>query len=141
MTRSQATPQSSQMIWMEERIAELETLRQKDTERLSTLSSKVLELERQNTEMAAAIEAVRIDADECLDFDECTAMLVPLDTYHALVEPAADLLAKRDQWRDAALLREIQRVWGIPGYSIELQQIAELIESGEWAPYIKEMKS
>lgn len=33
-----------------------------------------------------AIKAVEIDSEEVLDFDEFTAMMVPMDTYHALIE-------------------------------------------------------
>jgi len=109
------------MIWMETRIAELE---------------------QQNLELLAAIEAVQIDAEECLDFDECTAMLVPIDTYHALIEPAADLLAKRDQRRDAALLRKLSETfrkkenWGIDPVHYLLRLASER-ESGEWKPELE----
>ena len=41
---------------------------------------------QQRDELLAAAEAIEIDAEECLDFDECTAMLVPIDTYHKLME-------------------------------------------------------
>ena len=33
----------------------------------------------------AAVE-VEFNSEECLDFDECTAMLVPIDTYHKLMD-------------------------------------------------------
>lgn len=33
-----------------------------------------------------AIKAVEIDSEEVLDFDEFIAMMVPMDTYHALIE-------------------------------------------------------
>lgn len=42
-------------------------------------------------ELLAAAEAIEIDAEECLDFDECTAMLVPIDTYHKLMEAIANV--------------------------------------------------
>lgn len=98
---------------------------------------RIAELEQQNLELLAAIEAVQIDAEECLDFDERTAMLVPIDTYHALIEPAADLLAKRDQRRDAALLRKLSETfrkkenWGIDPIHY-LLRLASECESGEW---------
>lgn len=33
----------------------------------------------------AAVE-VEFNSEECLDFDECMAMLVPIDTYHKLMD-------------------------------------------------------
>lgn len=100
----------------------------------------IAELEQQNLELAAAIEAVQIDAEECLDFDECTAMLIPIDTYHALVEPAADLLAKRDQKRDAALLRATRNAGPIFTTSLiatAVERLAAARESGEWNPELE----
>ena len=41
---------------------------------------------QQRDELLAAAEAIEIDAEECLDFDDCSAMLVPIDTYHKLME-------------------------------------------------------
>ena len=46
-------------------------------------------LKQQRDDLLAAIEAIEIDAEECLDFDEFTAMLVPIDTYHKLMEAIA----------------------------------------------------
>jgi hypothetical protein len=43
--------------------------------------------------------AVEIDSDECLDFDECTAMLVPLDSYNELIEA---ITALREALRNAS---------------------------------------
>lgn len=37
--------------------------------------------------MRQAIQALENDSEECLDFDECTAVLVPIDTFHALIDP------------------------------------------------------
>ena len=51
-------------------------------------------LEQQRDELLAAAEAIEIDAEECLDFDECTAMLVPIDTYHKLMEAIASVKEK-----------------------------------------------
>ena len=33
----------------------------------------------------AAVE-IEVASEECLDFDECTAMLVPIDSYHKLID-------------------------------------------------------
>ena len=43
----------------------------------------------QRDELLAAAEAIEINSEECLDFDECTAMLVPIDDYHKLIEAIA----------------------------------------------------
>ena len=43
-----------------------------------------------------AVDVVEIDSDECLDFDECLAMLVPMDAYHGLTEA----LAAAKQWKE-----------------------------------------
>ena len=51
-------------------------------------------LKQQRDELLAAAEAIEIDAEECLDFDECTAMLVPIDTYHKLMEAIASVKEK-----------------------------------------------
>ena len=40
-------------------------------------------------ELLAAAEAIEINAEECMDFDDCTAMLVPIDDYHKLMEAIA----------------------------------------------------
>lgn len=37
-------------------------------------------------ELATALDAMHTDAEECLDFDECTAMLVPMDNWNAVFE-------------------------------------------------------
>lgn len=37
-------------------------------------------------ELLAVIKVIEINAEECMDFDECTAMLVPIDDYHRLIE-------------------------------------------------------
>ena len=39
--------------------------------------------------LLAAAEAIEINAEECMDFDDCTAMLVPIDDYHKLMEAIA----------------------------------------------------
>lgn len=47
--------------------------------------------EKQRDELLAAAEAIEINAEECLDFDECTAMLVSIDDYHKLIEAVASV--------------------------------------------------
>ena len=54
-------------------------------------ASQLLQIEKQRDELLAAAEAIEINAEECLDFDECTAMLVPIDTYHKLMEAIASV--------------------------------------------------
>ena len=44
---------------------------------------------RQRDELLAAAEAIEIYAEECMDFDDCTAMLVPIDDYHKRMEAIA----------------------------------------------------
>lgn len=64
------------------------------------LMEYISSVEKQRDELLSAAEAVEIDSDEVLDFDECTAMLVPLDTYHKLMEAVASVKgnhAKVDQ--------------------------------------------
>ncbi len=61
---------------------EITTLRQ----RVAELETERDALKQQRDELLAAAEAIEIDAEECLDFDEFTAMLVPIDPYHKLME-------------------------------------------------------
>lgn len=46
-------------------------------------------IQNQRDELLAAAKAIEINAEECLDFDECTAMLIPIDDYHKLMEAIA----------------------------------------------------
>ena len=87
----------------DERIAELETYLKSETkdkesaqESFGTVWSKwqrcekrIAQLEKQRDELLAATEAIAINSEECLDFDECTAMLVSIDDYHKLMEAVA----------------------------------------------------
>ena len=57
-------------------------------ERLDALTVTIRGLELNLADLLAAVKAIEINADECLDFDECTAMLVPIDDYHRLIELA-----------------------------------------------------
>ena len=47
------------------------------------------DIAKQRDELLAATEAIAINSEECLDFDECTAMFVSIDDYHKLMEAVA----------------------------------------------------
>ena len=66
----------------------------KAAESLGIVLGDVSELTKQRDELLAAAEAIEIDAEECLDFDECTAMLVQIDDYHKLMEAIANVKEK-----------------------------------------------
>ena len=66
-----------------------EDLRKASDEMVLNLRQRVQELEKQRDELLAATEAIAINSEECLDFDECTAMLVSIDDYHKLMEAVA----------------------------------------------------
>ena len=51
--------------------------------------NEIVSLRKQRDELLAATEAIAINSEECLDFDECTAMLVSIDDYHRLMEAVA----------------------------------------------------
>ena len=51
--------------------------------------NEIVSLRKQRDELLAATEAIAINSEECLDFDECTAMLVSIDDYHKLMEAVA----------------------------------------------------
>lgn len=53
---------------------------------LVALHDEVERLKSALREVVKAFDVVEIDSDECLDFDECTAMFVPLDAYHGISE-------------------------------------------------------
>ena len=53
------------------------------------------DLLKQRDELLAAAEAIEINAEECMDFDDCTAMLVPIDDYHKLVEAIASVKGQK----------------------------------------------
>lgn len=48
-------------------------------------------LKKQRDEFLAAAEAVEIDAEECMDFDDCAGMFIPIDSYHKLMEAIASV--------------------------------------------------
>ena len=66
-----------------------EDLRKASDEMVLNLRQRVQELEKHRDELLAATEAIAINSEECLDFDECTAMLVSIDDYHKLMEAVA----------------------------------------------------
>ena len=55
---------------------------------LDDTEQRLVEVAWSRDKLIAAVRAVEYDSEECLDFDECTAMCVPIDTYHALIEAA-----------------------------------------------------
>ena len=59
-----------------------------DNNRLANVADA---LKQQRDELVAAAEAIEIDAEECLDFDDCSAMLVSIDAYHKLIEAIASV--------------------------------------------------
>lgn len=62
-----------------------------DNNRLANVADA---LKQQRDELLAAAEAIEIDAEECLDFDDCSAMLVSIDAYHKLIEAIASINEK-----------------------------------------------
>ncbi len=48
-----------------------------------------IHLIEQYGKLLAAAEAIEINAEECMDFDDCMAILVPIDDYHKLIEAIA----------------------------------------------------
>lgn len=58
---------------------------------ISQAADEIERLMKQRDELLAAAEAIEINSEECLDFDECTAMLVPIDDYHKLIEAIASV--------------------------------------------------
>jgi len=40
-------------------------------------------------ELVVALDAMHNDSDECMDFDECTGMFVPIDEWNAVFEVLA----------------------------------------------------
>ncbi len=69
-----------------EQIEKLTAERDKATQYWQIAEGRCDALKQQRDELLAAAEAIEIDAEECLDFDECTAMLVSIDAYHKLIE-------------------------------------------------------
>ena len=76
---------------LRQRVAELEARLERINPLLDEAADKIDALEKKRDELLEAAEAIEIAAEECLDFDECTAMLVPIDTYHKLMEALASV--------------------------------------------------
>lgn len=57
----------------------------------SDMAYEIETLTRQRDELLAAAEVIEINAEECLDFDECTAMFVSIDDYNKLMEVVASV--------------------------------------------------
>ena len=71
---------------------ELAAKRLEEIERLKEIKMAgeiMRDLLKQRDELLAVAEAIEINAEECMDFDDCTAMLVPIDDYHKLMEAIA----------------------------------------------------
>ena len=58
-------------------------------------ADRIEELEQEGDQLSAqinrlldAVKVIETDSEEVLDFDECTAMCVPMDSYHDLVDAA-----------------------------------------------------
>ena len=81
---------------LRQRVAELEKERDKAAQYWQIAEGRCDALMKQRDDLLAAAEAIEIDAEECLDFDECTAMLVPIDTYHKLMEAIASVKEKQN---------------------------------------------
>lgn len=58
----------------------------RDFEAEKVAAQKVLQPADVVRELIEAADSVECDAEEYLDFDELTAMIVPIDTYHRLVD-------------------------------------------------------
>ncbi len=79
---------------LRQRVQELETQLAKNNPLLDEAADAIDKLTAERDELLKAAEAIEINAEECLDFDECTAMLVPIDTYHKLMEAIASVKEK-----------------------------------------------
>ena len=83
--------------------------------------------------LKAAWNAVETDSDECLDFDECTAMLVQLDTYNAMSD-AIEALSIPDnsaevlqQWLDSVMGEPVAEVLTIyPGEDASFMNVTAI---------------
>ena len=79
---------------LRQRVQELERFHELDTKQIAYLFEERDALKQQRDDLMAAAEAIEINAEECLDFDECTAMLVQIDDYHKLMEAIASVKEK-----------------------------------------------
>ena len=60
------------------------------------VADRLEQAEKVIDELEKAVEAVEINAEECLDFDDSLAMLVPIGDYHKLIEA----LASAKAWKE-----------------------------------------
>ena len=68
----------------------IDELRQEAKWRIATCQENE-QLKSALREAKSAFGVIEHDSEECLDFDECTAMLVPLDAYHGMSEAIATI--------------------------------------------------
>lgn len=108
--------------------------------KLSKANTRIKELEQQNLALAAAIEAkdVALQAEydyQSLNYEgEIASWIVD----GLAINPSPDLLAKRDQMRDAALLREVSRLTIITNDVFnKVRSLAVISEAGEWNPILE----
>ena len=57
---------------------------------IADLTAEVESLRKQIDELLSAAVTIEFNSEECLDFDECTAILVPIDDFHKLTEAIAN---------------------------------------------------
>lgn len=98
-------------------------------------------LEQQNIALAAAIEQMQGQLLFCSEYLEDCANS-PYNAAQcrkvAQLQPSPDLLAKRDQMRDAALLREVSRLTIITNDVFnKVRSLAAAREAGEWNPILE----
>ena len=53
---------------------------------IKQVRARLARVDGERDELLAAAEAIEINAEECMDFDDCMAILVPIDDYHKLIE-------------------------------------------------------
>lgn len=107
---------------------------------IDDLSERIAELEQQNLALAAAIEAkdVALQAEydyQSLNYEgEIASWIVD----GLAINPSPDLLAKRDQMRDAALLALLDSCADmLPPCGLRDKVHAVISESGEWNPILE----
>lgn len=108
------------------------------------MAARIAELERLNTELAAAIEVKDAALSELVDLmEDFYAGKYRPDSFtsqparNALSLSPPDLLAKRDQMRDAALLRFLASKTRKSAHAAEIEAIAKRRKSGEWEPELE----
>lgn len=74
----------------------------RSVERETELRNRLKLVTVHRDELLAAIKVIETNAEECMDFDECTAMLVPIDDYHRLIEVAESVKAANHDQKQPA---------------------------------------